>query len=259
MATNLIENVGLVPKALYPESWNSSNSGKLDGMLTSKLREFALELRADYSLALASLADDKRSFAQRRSIAMQSVRRKKETFLAQIYRILVISCGEPPKPTDKFTWEYKEMDGHGSWKVKTLSMTPLEFYKFSEFDMSGHMSLINDPRSPMYVLVDRLAVKGLTAQQHGLHGGPAGQRRGRRARVVRQRRNLGAQGRCNLAHQGQPPLLVRVRRWQELEHERGPGCPRPRHLRRASRASPTSRRVLTSDSAGPRVWDQAQP
>ena len=34
---NLIEKYGLVPQALFPESWHSSNSGRLNSLLTSKV------------------------------------------------------------------------------------------------------------------------------------------------------------------------------------------------------------------------------
>ena len=37
MVVNLIEKYGLVPQALFPETWNSSNSGKLNSLLTSKV------------------------------------------------------------------------------------------------------------------------------------------------------------------------------------------------------------------------------
>ena len=44
----LAEKYGLVPKSVYPETYHSSNTSRLDGFLTSKLRDFALELRSLY-------------------------------------------------------------------------------------------------------------------------------------------------------------------------------------------------------------------
>lgn len=44
-SSDLIERFGLVPKAVYPESFHSSNTSRLDELLTHKLREFALVLR----------------------------------------------------------------------------------------------------------------------------------------------------------------------------------------------------------------------
>lgn len=46
MAVALIETYGLVPQTIFPESFNSSNSAQLDTFLSSKLREYALELRS---------------------------------------------------------------------------------------------------------------------------------------------------------------------------------------------------------------------
>ena len=34
---NLVEKYGVCPQSLYPESYNSSNSGRLNSLLTSKV------------------------------------------------------------------------------------------------------------------------------------------------------------------------------------------------------------------------------
>lgn len=52
MVVGLIEKYGVVPKAVYDESYHSSNSGGLKTFLTSKLRDFALELRQVHDDAL---------------------------------------------------------------------------------------------------------------------------------------------------------------------------------------------------------------
>lgn len=45
MVVNLVENYGVVPQSVYPESTHSSLSGPLNALLKTKLREHALILR----------------------------------------------------------------------------------------------------------------------------------------------------------------------------------------------------------------------
>ncbi|ORY70780.1 peptidase C1B, bleomycin hydrolase [Leucosporidium creatinivorum] len=149
MAVNIVEQFGLVPQAIFPESFHSSNTSKLDGLLTSKLREYALELRSLHAAAMRSLADVQgKSRLEKKEIASQSARKRKEEQMEEVYRILAISLGTPPKPDDEFTWEYYDKDK----KYHKLVTTPLKFYK--EFvtasgggDLTRKISLIHDPRN----------------------------------------------------------------------------------------------------------------
>lgn len=156
MIVGLVETFGLVPKSAYPESFNSSATGRLDSLLTSKLREYALELRALYAAALRNLDEvSDKSHAEKRSLAVQSCRKRKEEQMAEVYRILAITLGTPPMPTDKFTWEfYSKKDK----KYHRYETTPLDFVKdHCKIDLSRHISLIDDPRNKhgLYT-VDRL-------------------------------------------------------------------------------------------------------
>ena len=45
MVFNLVEKYGLVPQALYPDSWSAQNSRVLNTIVKTKLREFALTIR----------------------------------------------------------------------------------------------------------------------------------------------------------------------------------------------------------------------
>lgn len=64
---------------VYPESFNSSNTGKVDHFVTTKLREYALELREIYDAALASLEQlEGKTHADKAAIAVQSARKRKE-------------------------------------------------------------------------------------------------------------------------------------------------------------------------------------
>lgn len=111
MARNLLEKYGVVPQAIYPESYNSSNSGGINSILTSRLREMALTLRE------LSKGENAASVMRARAV--------KEEFMAEIWKAMTVAMGAPPQPDEKFTWDYKDKDG----KVKSWEGTPREFYK----------------------------------------------------------------------------------------------------------------------------------
>lgn len=92
LAVALVEEYGLVPQTVYPESFNSSNSAALDGLLTSKLREMALTLRK----AVRAHA----STGARKKDVITEARVLKDRMLREIFRILTITLGEPPKPDE---------------------------------------------------------------------------------------------------------------------------------------------------------------
>ena len=48
MFVNLIKKYGIVPKEVYPETANSSDTGALEEYMTKKLREYAKDLRVAY-------------------------------------------------------------------------------------------------------------------------------------------------------------------------------------------------------------------
>ncbi|KAK8853018.1 cysteine proteinase 1, mitochondrial [Kwoniella newhampshirensis] len=101
---------------------------RLDSLLTSKLREYAVLLRAA-------------------SAQGGSLRKMKSTFLAEVFSTLTIALGSPPKPTDQLTWEYYDKDN----KFHSWTGTPRDFYaqygKRKGMDPADSFSLINDPRN----------------------------------------------------------------------------------------------------------------
>ncbi|GAA5899002.1 hypothetical protein JCM5296_006983 [Sporobolomyces johnsonii] len=146
LAVALVETYGLVPQTVYPESFNSSNSDKLDGLLTSKLREFALDLRVRWA---------KNRSTMRKSENKEDVRALKEDQLKVVYRILTICCGTPHKPDEDFIWEFADKDK----KYHRVETTPLEFArKHAGYNPSDTISIVNDPRHPWKVpmTVERL-------------------------------------------------------------------------------------------------------
>ncbi|GAA6003900.1 hypothetical protein JCM10207_006459 [Rhodosporidiobolus poonsookiae] len=147
MFANLFATYGLVPQSVYPESFNSSATGKLDTLIESKLREYGIELRALVSQARDALDEvaTGKSAGEKKALASQAARKRKEEQMAEVYRILAIALGQPPKPNDPITWEYTSKSDKKYHKVET---TPLEFYrKYCLVDMDAYVSLVNDPRN----------------------------------------------------------------------------------------------------------------
>lgn len=148
MVTSLLDKYGIVPQSLYPESFNSSNSSRVDQLLTTKLREDALDLRAVYAKHYHQAQAASLSESDCTKLASSACRRRKETQLAEIYKILSITLGAPLKPTDSFTWEYYDKSG----KFQKLISSPREFYQKSvaPFKADEMVSLINDPRVRLF-------------------------------------------------------------------------------------------------------------
>jgi bleomycin hydrolase len=107
---NLFNTYGLVPQSVYPESFNSSATGKIDSLVTSKLREYALELRKLYDQAQVTLSSLDKSDEEKKKLAILSARKRKEEQMEEVYRVLAIALGAPPKPNDAITWEYYDKD-----------------------------------------------------------------------------------------------------------------------------------------------------
>ncbi|KAF8210113.1 peptidase C1B bleomycin hydrolase [Mycena galopus ATCC 62051] len=149
MVVNLVENYGLVPQSIYPESTHSSLSGPLNALLKTKIREHALILRRAYANLRAQ------SFS--REATTRALRLKKEELLKEVYTIMTATLGVPPGPDDKFSWDYYDVDGKpGTWEG-----TAKEFFKVfvsKPYSPTESFSLINDPRndySKLYT-VDKL-------------------------------------------------------------------------------------------------------
>ncbi|RMZ73788.1 bleomycin hydrolase [Pyrenophora seminiperda CCB06] len=142
MVANLVLKYGLVPHSLYPDSFNAASTGTMDSLITTKLREDAVRLRA-----IAT------SNAQPEAIK-STLAAEKEKMLREIHLILTLMLGPPPSPTKPFTWEYYDKDGN----FCTLRTRPTAFAKelsdtktiraLSGTDVHSLFSLTNDPRNP---------------------------------------------------------------------------------------------------------------
>ena len=124
MLCGLIRKYGLVPKTACPETTLSSASRELNACLTEKLREDACVLRKKH----AAGADE------------AELREAKTAMMEEVYRILCICLGKPPKA---FDFEYRDKDGNF---VRDCGLTPHTFLeKYVTMDLDGYVSLINAP------------------------------------------------------------------------------------------------------------------
>ncbi|KAF9985663.1 hypothetical protein BGZ65_010209 [Modicella reniformis] len=127
MLVNLVERYGVVPKAIYPETFSSSNSENLNKLVISKLR--------DYAVVLRRLAAHGHS--------LEDLRQEKDKSLKEIYNILAIVLGEPPKKS--FTWSFRDKDKK---YYEFNNVTPQSFFKdHVGYPVTETISLINDPRN----------------------------------------------------------------------------------------------------------------
>ena len=124
MFVNLINKYGVVPKDAMPESYASSNSGLMNRMVLHKLREYAKQLR-----------DLDQSGGQ-----ISELRKLKSKQMQEIYRILCIFLGEPPK---KFDWQFRDKDKKF---FDFQDITPKEFMeKHVPFNINDKVCLVNAP------------------------------------------------------------------------------------------------------------------
>ena len=119
--SNLVMKYGAVPKEVMPETYQSNNTRNMRTILSLKLREYGLALRAAKSDKAASAL--------------------KVEQLTEIYRILVECLGVPP--TD-FEWTHRNRKGE---VISTERYTPKAFYDkyIGEELEKNYIMIMNDP------------------------------------------------------------------------------------------------------------------
>lgn len=126
MFKNLVKKYGVVPQEVMPEVNLSSATRELDRYLTLKLREFAKDIRNFY----------------KNGKTIDEIRLEKDNMLNDIYRMLAISLGIPPK---KFTFETRDKDDKF---IRIEDITPVEFFnKYVKINLDDYVSIINAPTS----------------------------------------------------------------------------------------------------------------
>lgn len=129
--SDLTAKYGVVPMEVMPETYSAENTSRMAKIVSSKLREYGLELR--------KMVADKKSKA--------AIKARKTEMLANIYHILSLSLGEPVKT---FTYAFKDKNGKQIGKPKTY--TPQQFYQETVGSpLNGTFIMVmNDPRRPYY-------------------------------------------------------------------------------------------------------------
>ncbi|MGX7025915.1 C1 family peptidase [Vagococcus hydrophili] len=124
MLVAIIQKYGIVPKAIMPETFSSSQSRDLNGFLDKKLRKDALTLRT-------LVAENK---------SAEEITIEKNKMLQEIYNLLATTLGTPPE-----TFDYSYVDTYGNYHLKQ-DLTPQSFYdEFIGRDLNDYVSIINAP------------------------------------------------------------------------------------------------------------------
>ncbi len=124
---NIINKYGVVPSEIMPETNSSNNTSRMSQLISLKLREYGLQLRA---MGAKGIKED-------------ALIAKKQEMLQTIYRILAINLGVPPT-----TFSYTQKDASGK-PISTKTYTPQSFFKeFVDVDMSNYVMIMNDPTRP---------------------------------------------------------------------------------------------------------------
>lgn len=128
---DLSEKYGLVPMSVMPETYSSENTSRMAKIISSKLREFGLELRDMVNGGKTAKA----------------IQARKVEMLSTVYKILSLTLGEPVK---EFSYAFTNKDGKTVGTARKY--TPLEFYKATVGEkLNGTFIMVmNDPRRPYH-------------------------------------------------------------------------------------------------------------
>eukprot|EP00871_Galdieria_phlegrea_P003425 jgi/Galph1/4083/GphlegSOOS_G2743.1 len=125
MICNLVNKYGVVPGSVYQESYNSSNSRRMNLIMTTKLREYAMLLRRQ----------------AKQGATIEQLRKEKERMLTEVYRIITICLGVVPS---QFDWQFQDKDRkYHCYK----NLTPHTFYRdYVGYCVDDKICLVHDPR-----------------------------------------------------------------------------------------------------------------
>ena len=129
--SDLAGKYGLVPKSVQPETFSAENTSRMSALVSSKLREFGLELRQ-------MVADGKKPAA---------IKERKTQMLATVYHMLCLTLGEP---VSEFDYAFRDKDGKQVGEVRHY--TPRQFYDATVGrQLNGTFIMVmNDPRRPYH-------------------------------------------------------------------------------------------------------------
>jgi bleomycin hydrolase len=121
---NLIDKYGVVPKEVMPETNSSENTALMNELIARTLRADAVKLRKMHQAEKS----------------VEQMREEKEKMLADIYKMLAVNLGQPPK---EFVWRYEDVNSVVS---EPNVCSPLSFYKdIVGIDLKEYVDIANDP------------------------------------------------------------------------------------------------------------------
>lgn len=124
MFVSLVKKYGICPKTAMPETYQSSHTRAMNGLLNKRLRKFA--------------ADAKRMHAE--GAKLTAIRKERDKALKEVYSLICSCFGVPPQ---KFTFEF--YDKKGEYHA-FRDVTPQEFYeKYLNVDLDDYVGIINGP------------------------------------------------------------------------------------------------------------------
>jgi len=125
MFVAIVKKHGLVPKAFMPETQSSSDTGRMNGVLRTVLRQGAKSVRAAAE-----------------SGGIDAARAEKAEILRVVHRVLCIHLGTPPDHID-WQWTDKDRQFH-----RDGVLTPQEFAaRYVELPVDDYVCLVHDPRA----------------------------------------------------------------------------------------------------------------
>ena len=124
MFVAIVRKHGLVPKAFMPETQSSSDTGRMNAVLRTLLRQGV------------------RSVREAAAGGVEAARAEKASVLRVIYRVLCIHLGTPP---DRIFWQWTDKDREFH---RDGELTPLQFAeKYVDLPIADYVCLVHDPRS----------------------------------------------------------------------------------------------------------------
>lgn len=124
MLVNLIRKYGVIPKSAMEETFQSSNTGRMNHLINRRMSIYASQLQKLYQ----ECAD------------RAALRVEKEKMLSEMYGFLCANFGVPPM---KFDLEYTDKDQQYHCVAE---LTPQEFLKeYAAIDLDEYVSIINSP------------------------------------------------------------------------------------------------------------------
>ncbi|KAI1343209.1 peptidase C1-like family protein [Xylariaceae sp. FL0016] len=147
MVYNLVDKYGLVPQALYPDSWSAMSSGAVNYVVVGKLREYALTLR---------------TLLRSRATTAASLRGVKDRMMREIHAVLTLTLGPPPDVEESFTWDFVDKDG----AARTVRKTPREFARDIAVSPRGHVRGSSSSSSSSSYTITNEAIRGMVSLVH---------------------------------------------------------------------------------------------